>query len=445
MVRGSRHLEYQTTILPFGDENEYVQATTYSDVMEMEGFNENPAMRDESPMEDDFDNKKDNVDEPAMTVDLDETVDSITTVVPLITSKRLSKNLKELENELTIEKREEEEMSNDLDILPSAAFDDSETELETTTVSVSFEKDEQQQHMVMKKILPVEDNKDNVDQEATTIRDNLNSYRSLEVTTVWPEMMDSEANPVTELPQFVLAAKGRALDFDDNVVQNEKMLMDMNEEKSDWIKAEDTSSEIKLETVLGMNDEGMETMVTTYTPSIVFRTGEDDDNEGVVEVDDMMTTTMEALLSARFLNEETEILGDKEEEIEVDSFTTLLSITEAAKTISSTQGVSVREVEAVRGRALPVTDKDNSNRSTTIIILSSGTACLFIVISMTIFMISFQRQHGTLDIELQERNCGKDNLDEEDAATFSKLLEVDLSKSISEREEKDLCETDECL
>lgn len=93
------------------------------------------------------------------------------------------------------------------------------------------------------------------------------------------------------------------------------------------------------------------------------------------------------------------------------------------------------------GKALPVTTNEGSNRSTIIIVLSSGTACLFIVISVTIFMISFQRQHGTLDIEMQERSCGKDNLDEEDAETFAKLLEVELPPSVAIALE----ETEECL
>ncbi|XP_073819184.1 dpp target gene [Musca autumnalis] len=93
------------------------------------------------------------------------------------------------------------------------------------------------------------------------------------------------------------------------------------------------------------------------------------------------------------------------------------------------------------GKALPVSVNDGSNRSTTIIILSSGTAFIFIIISVTIFLISFQRQHGTLDIEMQERSCGKDNLDEEDAETFAKLLDVELPPSVAIALE----ETEECL
>ncbi|XP_075151088.1 dpp target gene [Haematobia irritans] len=93
------------------------------------------------------------------------------------------------------------------------------------------------------------------------------------------------------------------------------------------------------------------------------------------------------------------------------------------------------------GKALPVSNSNSSNKSTAIIILSSGIAVLFIVISVTIFLISFQRQHGTLDIEMQERSCGKDNLDEEDAETFAKLLEVELPPSVAIALE----ETEECL
>ncbi|XP_013114392.2 E3 ubiquitin-protein ligase lubel isoform X1 [Stomoxys calcitrans] len=93
------------------------------------------------------------------------------------------------------------------------------------------------------------------------------------------------------------------------------------------------------------------------------------------------------------------------------------------------------------GKALPVTVNDGTNKSTSIIILSSNIAILFIVISVTIFLISFQRQHGTLDIEMQERSCGKDNLDEEDAETFAKLLEVELPPSVAIALE----ETEECL
>ncbi|XP_065368756.1 putative leucine-rich repeat-containing protein DDB_G0290503 isoform X2 [Calliphora vicina] len=93
------------------------------------------------------------------------------------------------------------------------------------------------------------------------------------------------------------------------------------------------------------------------------------------------------------------------------------------------------------GKALPVSISNGSNRSTIIIIFSCGTAVLFIIISVTIFLISFQRQHGTLDIEMHERNCGKDDLDEEDAQTFAKLLEVELSPSIAVTLE----ESEECL
>ncbi|XP_068153710.1 chondroitin proteoglycan 1 isoform X2 [Drosophila tropicalis] len=84
----------------------------------------------------------------------------------------------------------------------------------------------------------------------------------------------------------------------------------------------------------------------------------------------------------------------------------------------------------------------STSRSTLIIALCSGTAVIFIIISLVIFVVSFQRQHGTLDIEMQEQRLGKDSLDEEDAQL--KLLDVDLSPPailVSMGNE----ETDECL
>lgn len=82
-----------------------------------------------------------------------------------------------------------------------------------------------------------------------------------------------------------------------------------------------------------------------------------------------------------------------------------------------------------------------NNRSTLIIALCSGTAVVFIIISLVIFLLSFQRQHGTLDIEMQEQRLGKDNLDEEDAQL--KLLDVDLSTPVIIAMGNE--ETDECL
>lgn len=84
---------------------------------------------------------------------------------------------------------------------------------------------------------------------------------------------------------------------------------------------------------------------------------------------------------------------------------------------------------------------DNKNRSTLIIALCSGTAVVFIITSLVIFLLSFQRQHGTLDIEMQEQRLGKDNLDEEDAQL--KLLDVDLSAPVVIAMGNE--ETDECL
>ncbi|XP_034485263.1 histone-lysine N-methyltransferase SETDB1-A isoform X2 [Drosophila innubila] len=83
----------------------------------------------------------------------------------------------------------------------------------------------------------------------------------------------------------------------------------------------------------------------------------------------------------------------------------------------------------------------SSGRSTLIIALCSGTAVIFIVTSLVIFVLSFQRQHGTLDIEMQEQRLGKDNLDEEDAQM--KLLDVDLSTPVIIAMGNE--ETDECL
>ncbi|KAH8294689.1 hypothetical protein KR018_001516, partial [Drosophila ironensis] len=80
-------------------------------------------------------------------------------------------------------------------------------------------------------------------------------------------------------------------------------------------------------------------------------------------------------------------------------------------------------------------------RSTLIIALCSGTAVIFIVVSLLIFMVSFHRQHGTLDIEMQEKRLGKGVQEEEDAQM--KLLEVDLSKPVIVPIGNE--ETDECL
>lgn len=80
-------------------------------------------------------------------------------------------------------------------------------------------------------------------------------------------------------------------------------------------------------------------------------------------------------------------------------------------------------------------------RSTLIIALCSGTAVIFIVASLVIFVVSFQRQHGTLDIEMQEQRLGKDVQDDEDVQM--KLLDVDLTKAVIVPSGND--ETDECL
>ncbi|XP_016961464.1 enolase-phosphatase E1 [Drosophila biarmipes] len=80
-------------------------------------------------------------------------------------------------------------------------------------------------------------------------------------------------------------------------------------------------------------------------------------------------------------------------------------------------------------------------RSTLIIALCSGTAVIFIVASLVIFVVSFQRQHGTLDIEMQEQRLGKDVQDEDNVQM--KLLDVDLSTPVILPMGND--ETDECL
>ncbi|KAH8382257.1 hypothetical protein KR009_002576 [Drosophila setifemur] len=80
-------------------------------------------------------------------------------------------------------------------------------------------------------------------------------------------------------------------------------------------------------------------------------------------------------------------------------------------------------------------------RSTLIIALCSGTAVIFIAASLVIFVVSFQRQHGTLDIEMQEQRLGKDVNDEEDAQL--KLLDVDLTPPVIRPMGNE--ETDECL
>ncbi|XP_039493899.1 titin [Drosophila santomea] len=80
-------------------------------------------------------------------------------------------------------------------------------------------------------------------------------------------------------------------------------------------------------------------------------------------------------------------------------------------------------------------------RSTMIIVLCSGTAVIFIVTSLVIFVVSFQRQHGTLDIEMQEQRLGKDVQDEDNVQM--KLLDVDLSSPVILPMGNE--ETDECL
>uniref|UniRef100_W8CAN9 Uncharacterized protein n=1 Tax=Ceratitis capitata TaxID=7213 RepID=W8CAN9_CERCA len=85
------------------------------------------------------------------------------------------------------------------------------------------------------------------------------------------------------------------------------------------------------------------------------------------------------------------------------------------------------------------------SRSGVIITVCTSIACMFLLASVVAFLISFQRQHGTLDIEMQEQRCGKDNLDEEDdeVGTCTKLLDIELPKTtiVSASSE----ELEECL
>ncbi|XP_039957070.1 uncharacterized protein LOC120772486 [Bactrocera tryoni] len=89
------------------------------------------------------------------------------------------------------------------------------------------------------------------------------------------------------------------------------------------------------------------------------------------------------------------------------------------------------------GKPLPtrsindVTSASVFSRSGLIIVICSSIALMFLLVSVVAFFISFQRQHGTLDIEMQEQRCGKDDLDEEDeeVGTCTKLLEIELPKS----------------
>ncbi|XP_067618431.1 enolase-phosphatase E1 isoform X2 [Eurosta solidaginis] len=67
-----------------------------------------------------------------------------------------------------------------------------------------------------------------------------------------------------------------------------------------------------------------------------------------------------------------------------------------------------------------------------IIVLCASIAFIFLLASVVAFVISFQHQRGTLDIEMQEQRCGKDNLDEEDeieVGACTKLLDIELPKS----------------
>lgn len=78
----------------------------------------------------------------------------------------------------------------------------------------------------------------------------------------------------------------------------------------------------------------------------------------------------------------------------------------------------------VVGDVETTSSKDTSQRSQviTIIAFCSITTLILVTFSLTICLKTFHRQHGTLDIEMQEQHCGKDNLDDEEAETKIKLL-----------------------
>lgn len=56
----------------------------------------------------------------------------------------------------------------------------------------------------------------------------------------------------------------------------------------------------------------------------------------------------------------------------------------------------------------------SEDKTTTVIVLCAAAGGIFVAFSFAIYLISFQRQNGVLDIEMQEQRCGKDNLDEDD-------------------------------
>lgn len=56
----------------------------------------------------------------------------------------------------------------------------------------------------------------------------------------------------------------------------------------------------------------------------------------------------------------------------------------------------------------------SEDKTTTVIVLCAAAGGIFLAFSFAIYLISFQRQNGVLDIEMQEQRCGKDNLDEDD-------------------------------
>ncbi|XP_055853585.1 uncharacterized protein LOC129917212 [Episyrphus balteatus] len=123
----------------------------------------------------------------------------------------------------------------------------------------------------------------------------------------------------------------------------------------------------------------------------------------------------------------------------IDSLQTMRDESSSSSVISdeviapASVGRSLNEIVAEGlGKPLPtrsVGDEPSSSsyssedKTTTVLVLCAAAGGIFIAFSFAIYLISFQRQHGTLDIEMQEQQCGKDNLDEdEDSETRVSLL-----------------------
>ncbi|SPP87811.1 retinitis pigmentosa 1-like 1 protein [Drosophila guanche] len=162
---------------------------------------------------------------------------------------------------------------------------------------------------------------------------------------------------------------------------------------------------------------------------------EDESNEGQeVDSDEAEAKTEQPKDASDSSEEEKESAGDEAKSPSDDSTATPLVSYPPHDADQTFDSNSADEHSAPLSRP-------SSYRSTMIIALCSGTAVIFIITSLVIFVVSFQRQHGTLDIEMQEQRLGKDSLDEEDAQM--KLLDVDLSTPVIVSMGSE--ETDECL